>query len=66
VFSQWEEEKIRMFRTYGFKVSIIDRGRKKGITATQVRAALSEKGNWQRLVPAGTVRIIEKIKQGLL
>jgi cytidyltransferase-like protein len=66
VFSQWEEEKLAKFRAFGFKVRTIDSGMQKGITATQVRAALSEKENWQILVPEATARIIEKIEQGLL
>ncbi|MFH1674354.1 MAG: nicotinate-nucleotide adenylyltransferase [Pseudomonadota bacterium] len=59
LFSQWEEEKIAKFRAYGFKVKIIDSGIQKKVTATQVRTALSENGNWQSLVPAATARIIE-------
>jgi nicotinamide mononucleotide adenylyltransferase len=66
VFSAWEEKKMSLFRAYGFEVEVIDRGMVKKIEATQVRRLMQTGGDWKRLVPQGTARVIEMIQGGLL
>lgn len=64
VFSSWERKKIETFKSYGFKVEIIDKGVKKNMTGTLVRKLIGSDDDWERYVPNATSRIIKKIKQG--
>ncbi|MDR3686560.1 MAG: adenylyltransferase/cytidyltransferase family protein [Coriobacteriia bacterium] len=60
-FSEWEERKAAELRAHGYEVVQIDAGRSKSITATQVRALLAEDGDWRAFLPAGTVRVVERL-----
>ncbi len=66
IFSAWEEKKIALFESHGFRVTILDRNAPKNIEARQVRKLLIEDGDWQSLVPPGTARVIQLIKEGRL
>ena len=64
VFSDWENKKIALFKKHGFKVAVIDKGVKKSIEATHVRELMKSGGDWSLLVPKGTCKIINQIKDG--
>ncbi|MBD1893205.1 nicotinate-nucleotide adenylyltransferase [Coleofasciculus sp. FACHB-129] len=66
LFSSWERKKVGLFYAYGFQVEILDEGAVKNIEATQVRQLMEVGGDWKKLVPDGTIQVIEMIKNGLL
>lgn len=66
IFSEWEEKKIQLFESHGFRVTVLDRNVPKNIEATQVRKLLDEEGDWRSLVPSGTARVIQLIEEGRL
>jgi cytidyltransferase-like protein len=63
-FSAWEEKKIALFESHGFRVEVFDRGARKNIEGREVRERLCSGGDWRSLVPHGTARVIEKIQAG--
>lgn len=61
VYSQWEEEKARRLRAQGFAVEVLDRGRDKGISGSEVRRLLQAGLRWEDLVPEAAARVIHDI-----
>lgn len=66
IFSEWEEKKTKLFEAYGFRVEILDRGAPKNIEGVQVRRLWREGGNWEDLVPDGTIRVVRMIEEGII
>ena len=66
VFSRWEEEKVRLFREYGFDVEILDRGATKNVDGTEVRRLIASGGDWRSKVPSGTATVIDRIARGAM
>ena len=60
-FSAWEDKKIELLKSYGFRVEVLDRGMKKNIEGTQVRELIRTGGTWRQLVPPGTARVIDML-----
>ncbi|MDP9424697.1 MAG: nicotinate-nucleotide adenylyltransferase [Actinomycetota bacterium] len=59
VYSGWEEEKARRLRTQGFTVEVLDRGKEKGISGSEVRGLLQAGLEWEHLVPKASARVIQ-------
>ena len=60
VYSGWEEEKVRRLRAHGFTVEILDSGKEKAVSGTEVRSRLRSGLPWEHLVPAATIPIVQE------
>ena len=61
VYSGWEEEKARRLRAQGFPVEVLDRGREKGISGSEVRRLLRAGLEWEHLVPQASAQVIHDV-----
>lgn len=60
VYSGWEEEKVRRLRAHGFAVEVLDSGKEKAVSGTEVRSRLRSNLPWKHLVPAAAIPIIQE------
>ncbi len=63
IFSDWGGTKVDRLREAGYEVVVLDEGAEKTVSGAEVRAALREGGDWERLVPprvAGVLRRLER------
>jgi len=63
LFSDWGGTKLERLREAGFEVVVLDEGASKEISGADVRAALREGGDWERLVPPGVVRVLQELQR---
>lgn len=61
VYSGWEEEKVRRLRAHGFTVEILDSGKEKAVSGTEVRSRLRSGLPWEHLVPAAAIPIVQEV-----
>jgi cytidyltransferase-like protein len=61
LFSEWGGTKLDRMREAGYEVVILDEGIEKGISGSDVRAAMREGDDWQSLVPTGVARVIRAL-----
>ena len=61
VYSGWEEEKVRRLTAQGFAVEVLDGGREKGISGSEVRRLMGAGLPWESLVPNASARIIRRV-----
>ena len=64
VYSGWEEEKLRRLRTQGLAVEVLDRGKKKGISGSEVRRLIRSGLAWEHLLPAASARVVRRTLAG--
>ena len=62
LFSEWGGTKLDRFRDAGYEVVVLDEGSAKEISGADVRAALREGGDWERLVPPGVADVLKGLK----
>ena len=62
VYSEWEEEKVRRLRAHGFTVEVLDGGREKGISGSEVRRLVGAGLPWEHLVPKASARIVRGVR----
>jgi nicotinamide-nucleotide adenylyltransferase len=62
LFSDWGGTKLERFREAGYEVVVLDEGAEKEISGADVRAALREDGDWERLVPPGVAAVLAQFK----
>lgn len=60
VYSAWEEEKVRRLRAQGLTVEVLDRGREKSISGSEVRRRIRASLRWEHLVPAASAGVIRE------
>ena len=58
LFSDWGSTKLDRFREAGYEVVVLDEGAEKEISGADVRAALRDGGDWERLVPRGVAGVV--------
>jgi nicotinamide-nucleotide adenylyltransferase len=58
LFSEWGGTKLERLREAGFEVVVLDEGAEKELSGADVRAAIREGGEWQKLVPPGVARLL--------
>ena len=63
LFSDWGGTKLDRLREAGYDVVILDEGAEKEISGVEVRAAIRDGGDWQRLVPPGVARVLERLER---
>jgi nicotinamide-nucleotide adenylyltransferase len=63
LFSEWGGTKVDRFREAGYEVVVLDQGVAKAVSGADVRSALREDGDWETLVPAGVVRVIQSLER---
>jgi nicotinamide-nucleotide adenylyltransferase len=63
LFSDWGGTKIERLRQAGYEVVVLDEGAEKEISGADVRAALREDGDWERLVPPGVAAVLARLKR---
>ncbi|MGZ4318111.1 MAG: adenylyltransferase/cytidyltransferase family protein [Gaiellaceae bacterium] len=62
LFSDWGGTKLQRLREAGYEVVILDEGAEKELSGADVRAAISEGNDWQRLVPPGVAVVLKGIE----
>jgi hypothetical protein len=62
LFSDWGGTKLERFREAGYDVVVLDEGTEKEISGADVRAALRDGGDWERLVPPGVAGVLKRLK----
>ena len=62
LFSDWGGTKLDRLRDAGYEVVVLDEGAVKQVSGADVRAAMREGGDWERLVPAGVARVLRNLK----
>jgi len=60
LFSEWGGTKLERLRNAGHEVVILDEGTEKQVSGADVRKALRDGGDWERLVPAGVAEVIRQ------
>jgi len=63
LFSDWGGTKLERLREAGYEVVVLDEGAAKELSGADVRAALREGGDWQRLVPPGVAALLTSLKR---
>jgi nicotinamide-nucleotide adenylyltransferase len=58
VFDDWGAEKVDRLRAAGFEVRVLDRGARKRISGTEVRALIRSGGRFEELVPPAVAGFI--------
>jgi cytidyltransferase-like protein len=59
-FSAWEREKVRRLRAHGFAAELLDPGRIKEISGTEVREALRSRACWEHLLPEASAEVVRR------
>jgi cytidyltransferase-like protein len=62
LFSEWGGTKLERMREAGYEVVILDEGREKDVSGSDVREALRSGGDWEVLVPPGVARVIRSLE----
>ena len=63
LFSDWGGTKLERLRAAGYEVVVLDEGAEKQLSGADVRAALREGGDWERLVPPGVARVLRRLER---
>lgn len=61
VFDAWGGTKVERLREAGYDVVVLDEGGEKQLSATEVRKAMREGGDWEALVPNGVARVLREL-----
>ncbi len=61
LFSDWGSEKLDRLRAAGYEVVVLDEGREKEVSGSDVREALRTGGDWDSLVPQGVAAVIRDL-----
>jgi nicotinamide-nucleotide adenylyltransferase len=61
LFSSWGGTKLERLREAGYEVVVLDEGAEKEVSGANVREALREHRDWERLVPAGVARVLREL-----
>jgi hypothetical protein len=62
LFSDWGGTKLDRLRAAGYAVVVLDEGAEKQLSGAEVRAALREGGDWERLVPPGVASVLRRVR----
>jgi nicotinamide-nucleotide adenylyltransferase len=63
LFSAWGGTKLDRFREAGYEVVVLDEGAEKEVSGADVRAAMRDEGDWERLVPRGVARVLKTLER---
>ena len=63
LFSDWGGTKLERLRAAGYEVVVLDEGAEKQLSGADVRAALRDGGDWERLVPPGVARVLKRLER---
>lgn len=62
-FTSWGHEKVSRLRGHGYRVCLLESQDSIAITGTEIRREMRDGGSrWRSLVPAGTARVIRRLK----
>ena len=64
VFSDWEQAKVDRLIEHGYQAEVLHPGAIKEVEASEVRRRMAAGEDWQQLVPASVVRVIEQLRVG--
>ncbi|HEY6836704.1 MAG TPA: adenylyltransferase/cytidyltransferase family protein [Gaiellaceae bacterium] len=65
LFSDWGGTKLERLRDAGYEVVVLDEGAEKEVSGADVRAALRDGGEWERLVPPGVAQVLKRLERGV-
>ena len=63
LFSDWGGTKLDRLRAAGYEVVVLDEGAEKELSGAEVRAAMREGGDWERLVPPGVAAVLKRVER---
>jgi nicotinamide-nucleotide adenylyltransferase len=63
LFSDWGGTKLERLHGAGYEVVVLDEGSEKEVSGADVRAALREGGDWERMVPPGVAVVLKRLDQ---
>jgi nicotinamide-nucleotide adenylyltransferase len=63
LFSDWGGTKLDRLRDAGYEVVVLDEGSEKEVSGAQVRAAMREGSDWERLVPPGVAHVLARLER---
>jgi nicotinamide-nucleotide adenylyltransferase len=63
LFSDWGGTKLERLREAGFEVVVLDEGAEKDISGADVRAAIRDGQDWERLVPRGVAGVLRRFER---
>ena len=63
LFSAWGGTKLDRLCDAGYEVVVLDTGAEKEVSGADVRAAMRDGGDWERLVPPGVARILRRLER---
>jgi cytidyltransferase-like protein len=61
LFSDWGGTKLDRLRAAGYEVVVLDEGAEKELSGADVRVAIREGRDWERLVPPGVADVIKQL-----
>ena len=62
LFSDWGTEKFQRLEAHGWPVEVLDAGKEKQVSGSEVRQKISAGQEWQTLVPAAVAEILRTIE----
>ena len=62
LFSDWGGTKLERLREAGYEVVVLDEGAEKELSGADVRAAIRDGGDWERLVPPRVAAVLKGIE----
>ena len=62
LFSDWGGTKLERLRAAGYEVVVLDEGAEKELSGAEVRAAIREGRDWERLVSPGVAAVLLQIE----
>ena len=62
LFSDWGGTKLERLRSAGYEVVVLDEGAEKELSGADVRAAIREGGDWERLVPPSVAAVLRGLE----
>ena len=62
LFSDWGGTKLERLREAGYEVVVLDEGAEKELSGADVRTAIREGSDWERLVPPGVAVVLKGIE----
>jgi nicotinamide-nucleotide adenylyltransferase len=63
LFSDWGGTKLERLRDAGYEVVVLDEGAEKEVSGADVRAALRDADDWERLVPPGVAEVLKRLER---
>lgn len=61
IYSDWEKEKVRRLQACGFIVEVLDPGKDKEVSGTEIRELIHCGQPWEHLLPLKALKIVRRV-----